>query len=68
MTLLLRHRIKTLMLDAGRAFPSEAQDAKDKIRRWRHEQRLWLARRRNDDPDAGDSVHPVRAVLGSSKP
>jgi hypothetical protein len=34
---LLNHRIKTLMLNLDAAYPSQARDAKQMIKDWRHE-------------------------------
>ena len=39
MTSLLSHRIQTLLLNLNAAYPSQAQDAKQMIKDWRHEQR-----------------------------
>ncbi len=38
MTPLLKHHINTQRLRADAPFPSQAEDAQDAIRQWRHEQ------------------------------
>jgi|688.fasta_scaffold988518_2 hypothetical protein len=55
---ILKHRIDTLRLRADAPFPSQAEDAQDAIRQWRHEQ---LVRRLDSgngssDPDYCDDL------------
>ncbi len=39
---LIKHRIQTLMLNEFASFPSQARDAKQMIKDWRHSQRMHL--------------------------
>jgi len=39
---LIKHRIQTLMLNLDAAYPSQARDAKQMIKDWRHSQRMHL--------------------------
>lgn len=59
---LLSEHIKTLHLRRDAPFPSEAKDAHEAVRNWRHEQRIKLVRRGDDsrawrDPDSLSPLH-----------
>lgn len=59
MSELLSHRINTLLLNANRSFPSQAQDARQMIKDWRHESRPKYRVVSTDSGAAGVSADSV---------